>query len=130
MALMSGGTPDTNTNIPIKISRLAPSCGLLAQRQLSVVRHPAHHIALNTIMASKRVQHQSHCLTRGKFCIIRGTRIDIGLAILQMSIANGRSFSDFSVVTIGAGRVAKCWCETKVAFQRTAAADSLGHFAA
>jgi hypothetical protein len=30
--------------------------------------------------------------------------------MLQMSIANGLSFSDFSVVTIDAGRVAKRWC--------------------
>src|SRR6185312_1977438 len=68
-------------------------------------------------------------IKKGKFCTIGGIRINIGLAMLQMSIANGLSFSDFCVVTIDAGRVAKRWCRKKdLTFQRTAAGRSQGHF--
>lgn len=46
-------------------------------------------------------------LAKGKFCTIRETGINIGLVMLQMSVANVLPFSDFYIVTIGAGRVAK-----------------------
>jgi len=61
----------------------------------------------------------------GKFCTIRGTAINITLAMLQMSVANVLSFSDFRVVTIDAGRVAKRWCRKKGGFSK----DMRGGFA-
>jgi len=48
--------------------------------------------------------------------------------MLQMYVANRLSFFDFCIVTIHARRLAKRWCRKKVAFQRTAAANSQGHF--
>jgi len=67
MALMSGGgPPDSNTNKPTTILAffVRPSGPASTQRRSA----SGQHIALKTIMASKRVQHQSHCLTRGRFC--------------------------------------------------------------
>ena len=59
---------------------------------------------------------------------MRGRAVSIRLAVLQMSVANGLSFSDFSLVLIEAGCVAKCWCRRIGSFQPRAVADLLVHF--
>jgi hypothetical protein len=52
----------------------------------------------------------------GKFCTTRRNRMNICLRVLQMSVANGWSFSDFRVVAIDAECVAKRWCKKKGSF--------------
>jgi hypothetical protein len=67
MALMSGGTPDINMNTP-KHQQYSPCAFVRPSGPASTRRRSAsrQHIALNTIMASKRAQHQSQCLTLGR----------------------------------------------------------------